>query len=641
MVPEWLYTTQYLAIDTETLGLSVQNGDRPFCVSFTSFEGEDFYVRFNVNPFTREVLYEENPTEFDAIRELVRSRQENGLPFVFHNAKFDIGMLQAALLWPLLRGAERTIGVLDTIILAHLANSSRFTYGLKPLTKQLFGIGVEDEVELQKATVKARHQARKKGWKIAEEVKADYWLAPDEVCRKYAVADTQRTMRLFKSLMHLFDCTEGPYASFRELSRIEHEIMFVTLEMNNQGVALSPSKINELEGYYQSFIERGKHEMESLGFGDLNPRSSKQKIEAFYGTLGFDAMRRKRKQADGSKKSTVSVDKKIMEVLSERSPLAKCLLEISEAQHQLNSFIKPFRELGLERGNELVLYPNFNSVGQVTDRFSCSKPNLQNITSASSPFRRSSVEFKTRECFITRKGCWWLLADYSQVEIWLAGYLSRDVVIMGVLESGKSLHDLTCDKVFGGLPDFQENRAKYRKLSKILTFSIFYGSGPKALSELLNVTYEEAKVYYSTFWRTYPGLKAYAERLSAQTQEQGYVQNVFGRPYFVPKDHSYKALNYMVQGTAAGIMKGALLGVSKLCKTLYPELSILMTIHDEIVLEGPVEAFKEKGPEIVKKVLEAMRGNFHELLGMKAPFDLEVSFVTENWGNKIKYTLDK
>ena len=613
-----------VALDCETTGLSVHHGDRPFAFSFCREDGETKYIRFHVNPLTREVGYRNWDFDDGDRAYLARVLSDQETVWIFHNASFDIPMIKAATGIDL---SERPF--FDTLILAHLANNDRATYKLKPLAKAMLNFPDEDETELHKATNKARREGKKLGWKLADSPKADFWMAPPELCEKYAVCDAQRTIGLFKAFQPLLEATEAPYKDFKALVDMEHQVLRTAIRMNARGVRIDLAKTAELRGYYEGLVAKGNEEKAALGYPDLNPASPLQMKKVFYEDLGFDPETRRRKKKDGTSEKTETLDKKVLDKLSSRSPLAKCLLEMSEASHQLESFITPFQEESVDG----ILYPNFNSVGPRTGRFSCSGPNLQNITSESSPFRKSSVLFRARECFVPRDGCAWLLADYEQIEIWVAAYLSKDPAMLEALESGNSVHDLTCDSVFGHKLDFKENRKTYRKLAKIITFSILYGSGPKALAELLGITYDEAKDYYNRFWDLYRGLRGYSDRLAKAIKQAGYITDIFGRPYFLDPKFGYKALNYMVQGTAAGILKRAMLNVDNWLKgstEAYP----IMTIHDEQILECHKSWFsKERIAEVVKQ----MQGNFHAKLGMPKPFKIGVSLTTGNWNSKFGY----
>jgi DNA polymerase-1 len=498
----------------------------------------------------------------------------------------------------------------------------------------MFNFPDTDMTDLKDSVKKARRVGKKLGWKLAEDVEADYALGDPELCKKYALGDVERTLKLYKAYEGMLTQPQhafSPYSHYKAIADMEHELLPIVREMSRKGVAIDAGKVQELETYYRGCIEKATAEKAALGFPALNPESPQQVIEVFYNQLGAKAQFRKRKAKDGSKSLTKSADKNALVKWSKDIPLARVLVELSEAQHQLNSFILPFKENSYDESGYRTLHPSFNTCGPVTGRLSCSAPNLQNITASNSPGRKSSVEFRARECFTPRKGHTWLLVDYSQVEIWVAAFLSKDTLMVETLLAGNSVHDLTCDRVFGHKTDFASNRPMYRKFAKIVNFSMLYGSGPKALAELLAIDESDAKEYWKGFWDTYTGMGRYNEMLKRTVKTDGHVKDVFGRPYFVEAKFAYKALNYMVQGTAAGILKRAMIEAYKHLKATNPAVTMLLTIHDELVFEVPNNCLNS---DLVWGIERAMAGNFHTLLGMPTPFKVESSVAYENWSKK-------
>jgi DNA polymerase-1 len=621
-----------LAFDVETTGLSPYGSVeelgfhpvRAFAFAFCDENETELYFRFEVDPMTREVLYQKEPEKFRQLKQLLESP---GLELIGHNISFDLTMASFI-------GIEFKGKFWDTRILSHLADSSRMSFALKPLSKAILDYPDDDQKDLLDSVKKARRLGKKQGWKLAADVKADFALGDPELCRKYALGDVKRTYKLFKFYEPLLVnqySPEDPYFSYRELVEMEHALVPIAMEMSRTGVALDLEKVKTLNEYYQGCIDKARATMTALGYPDLKPKSYVQLKEIFYNQLKLPKVYRKRKQKDGSKKETLSCDKKVLDKWAKTVPLAKCLVEMSEAQHQLNSFIIPFEENSFNERGCRVLHPSFNTCGPITGRMSCSSPNLQNITASTSPGRKSDVEFRARECFIPRKGSVWLLADYSQVEIWIAAFSSKDPLMMKALLEGKSVHDLTCDNVFGSRWDFATNRAMYRKLAKILNFSMLYGSGTKALAELLGIPLDEAIAYWRGYWDTYKGIKKFNEQLKAQFKEQGWIKDVFGRVYFTKSEH--KLLNMDIQGPAAGILKRAMIAAHGFLKKACPEARLLLSIHDELIFEVPEEKVTTF---LTRRIKGAMAGTFHLVFGMPAPFEIEVSMTKTNWSEKGK-----
>ncbi len=614
-----------IAVDVETGGLRPDKGDRIFAVSMTDYAGKDYYWRFTVDPFTRGVIYDHQLEEIRAIL------SDPNTLYVFYNSLFDLAHFKAI-------GVNVAGPIGDTMLLADCADNSRDSYALKPLSAQLLGFANLDEEELHKATAKARREGKKLGYKLAEDLKADFWLAPPEVCKKYAVMDTQRTMALYKYYEKILSLSQeelsiSPFKHYKDIVRLEHSLIQPVLDINTKGVCLNMDTLDELEAYYGSIVAECQAKITELGYESLNPKSAKQKGELFYDQLDMPEVIRRRKAKDGSTTNTRSTDKKALAGWAiAGNELAGTLIKLSEANQQVQTFIKPFRELSTKEGNERVLRASFNISGaHATGRMSCSEPNLQNITTANSPLKLSDIEARLREAFVPRKGMVWVLADYEQVETVVTAYLSQDPLLKDIIETGKSQHDLTRDRVFGSREDFASKHTTYRKLSKIVNFSLPYGTGVRKLQEAIGCTYDEAKQIWLAYWETYAGVKAYSDKLAKMMKDNGTIVDCFGRSYRTGPDAAYKSLNRIVQGSCAGIFKRATMAVYSLLAAKYPRARIALLIHDEIVIECPPEYLTT---DFHKEITQAMQQNFHTLINKPAPMGVSLSIAKDNWGKK-------
>lgn len=611
-----------IAVDTETLGLYAHRGDRPFAVSMTWYSGQDLYFRFEVNPFTREVTYDQ--PQYNEIRKLL---SDPTAIYTFHNCLFDLAMLESI-------GITVKGKVVDTMLLADAADNSRLSYKLKDLAAIILGWDNSDESALHKSTAKGRREGKKLGYKLADDLKADFHLADPELCKTYAIADTQRTMALFKHYEQIWQGDTARWEKtslehFGACSRLEHSLIKPVGKMNTTGMRIFPDTLAELKAYYGTIMEDCHKEIAALGYDDLNTRSPKQMQEVFYGELDMPVIERRRKSKDGKITKSASVDKKALHSWAGQHPLAKVLVELSEADKQYSGFIEPLTNLSLLQDGYWVIKPNFNIVGaHNTGRMSCSGPNLQNITTSSSPGRLSSIEFRLREVFGPRPNHYWLLADYEQIEVINAAYLSGDRLLIDTLEKGKSFHDLTNESLFSEKPDYAENHAKYRKLSKIVNFSMFYGVGPKKLAESINCDLPEAVRIWTKFWETYRGIKSYSDNLASEVDERGFVTDLFGRTYRTPPNAGYKAFNRIIQGTSAGMFKRAFKAVTEQC-----EGQVVACVHDEIILEVP-NSCTLTPKELGIKVRDCMAQDFHKLIGKPEPLAIGLSITTTTWTGK-------
>ena len=620
---EKLLQTKVLAVDCEATGLRTDRGDRPFLFSFTSYEGFDGFVRFTVNNFTREVIYDERLEE-------VRRLLSRNITFVFHNALFDIRMLESI-------GIMVCGRVSDTLLLADSADNSRNSFGLKPLSLALFGDSVDDEKELHKSTAKGRREGKKLGYKLAEDLKADFHLADPELCAKYAVMDTRRTMKLYKYYQEILNTPEeelayGPLKNFKKIVEFEQSLLRPVYDMNGRGIRVFPDKVEELKAYYGGIVDRNRKAIVDMGYPDFNPKSAKQKAEIFYDELGMDEVRRRRKSKDGTSTVTRSVDKKAVAQWRNDSPLAFSLVELAEADKQLDGFLTPIENLMTDEDGHKVIHPTFNICGaHATTRMSCSTPNLQNITTETSPNRISDIDFRLREVFGPRPGYKWLLADYAQIEVINTAYLSRDELMIGTLESGVSIHDVTCEKLFSHRPDYLDNKKKYRKLAKIATFAIFYGTGVKQLALQLSLTIEEAKEIWEKFWETYRGIARYSRMLEKLMKDNGYIEDMFGRVFRTPEQAAYRAFNRMVQGTSAGMFKRGYKATVEALEASPVDAQVVLCIHDELVIEFKDGVDYNYLGNLVKG---CMQQDFHLKLKKPTPLDVSLSIADENWNKK-------
>jgi len=629
-----------VAADTETTGLSY-NGSvsdygfypaQPFAFSFTTYEGKNWYVSFQVDPFTRRVRYEKN---MDGLLKLIQLFQDPRFTWIFHNANFDVSILN--------RINIKIAGkIIDSMILSHINNVSD-PVALKPLCKKLFDYDDGDQKDLIASVTKARRKAKKLGWCIAtkdlgfgtEPNKADYWLGDPELCKLYAIGDTDRTMGLYWALEDRYNSDK----EYRSLVDMEHELMYVIRNMQDMGVKVDEEKIAYLEGYYTGLIKRFEKEKEALGFKDLNSRSSKQMQKVFYDILGCKKIYKRRKdKKSGETKETLTTDGAALNKWKDEIPLAKCLVEISAAEHELNSFILPFKNVST-RDNKTgwkILRPNFRTVGVITGRISCSKPNLMNISSDDSAKKVSEeTAYRARECFIPREGYTYLFMDYSQIELRVAAYLSQDEVMMEALEEGGDIHTMTAEACFSSQADYQEEKKHYRKSAKVVNFGILYGMGNRAVRDAAKCSFSEAESILYKYWNKYTGLAEYNSSLKEQIDYKGYVKNPFGRTYYMKPEQSYKALNYMVQGSSAEVMKRAMINVYRHIKNL--DAQLILTVHDEICIELSNKYLLKNFALRIKRL---MQSDLHTYFNMPEPFGVEAAVTKSNWAEKKDYPLN-
>jgi len=598
-----------ISFDTETTGLNVYEGARPFCLSLTDCKGKDSYFRWDYDPFTREVTID--PLTLSELRIIFGHRD---WLYIAHNAKFDMAMLRSI-------GVEVKGKVLDTVVMARVQNNARNNYKLKPLCKKLFDFPDEDEKDLKNSVMKSRAYGKKVGWMLAEKLEGDYALADHQLCEKYAVGDTQRCMKLYQFC--LLKMSREQLRTFD----MEMDLMMVLFKMETKGITIDQKRAAELKIYYKEKIETAQKLKAEMGYGDLNTRSPKQMKATFYDKLKAPHVYKSSKNKAGVRTKKLTCDKGALERWSKDYPLAKALIDINMGQHELGSFIEPLSRYATRDGR---VHPNFNQAGAITGRLSCSNPNLQNISNSTTGIDER-VSLRARELFVPKEGHVLYFPDYSQMEVWIAAFLSGDKVMIKALLAGLDMHMSFAIRFYGHLKDFEINKAKYRKHVKAGTFAVIYGAGVAGIVKSIGCTNNEAASFIKMFRETYPDLYAYGQDLTSVGYEHGFVENPFGRIYIMNEDTAYKGLNTLVQGSGADIMKRALINIDTLLVNDYKGCDLLLTVHDEACIEVPLKMHSKK---LMRDILKAMQYNFHTYFDMPVPFPVDMAWTDTRWSNK-------
>ena len=620
--------SKIIAVDTETTGLDPWgtaderiklHPHRPFAISYTDYDFKCDYSRFDVNPLNRRVMQEKKPELLAKARAVL---SDPSITKIFHNALFDITMLE-------LSGVEVKGKIYDTKVLAHVADSSRFSYALKPLAKSLCGISDDDLTELKKSVMIGRREAKSLGWPVSEELEMDYYLGDPETCKLYATTDTIRTMALYV----VYEDMLNNDAEYRATVDMEMELMLGAIySMQKTGIAVDLTTAVEVKKYYDDLTEKFSTKKADLGYAELNPKSPKQMCKVFYDEKGLE------KRYSKKPPHSLTVDAKALQAFEVKGDeLAGTILRINAAGHALSSFINPIIDLAVKDqfggSSSQIIHPNYNTTGPITGRLSCSKPNLMNIPSNDSAGRKTEVEYREREVFIPRPGHVLYFPDYSQVEVWVTMFLSRDRTGMDLLLSGADLHGALAKRIWGTKVDFEEFKKQYRKKAKSVEFGIIYGAGVKAIMDTIGCTVEEAMAIRTMFFEQHPGVKEYMDFLGAELRRNGFIKNPFGRKYYGDVEATYKMLNYMVQGSSADIMKRAIINVHNKLKTSWPKARILLNIHDELGIEVPLAYHSKK---IMRDIICGMQGDFHSYIGIPTPLGVGMKYTKASWRDVIE-----
>jgi DNA polymerase-1 len=600
-----------IAIDTETTGLipwGIKEDfgfypARPFAVSWCDADFKTGYARFPVDPFTRQVLFHRKPKARARVQKLLGNPNTVKL---FHQANFDVNMLE-------LSGFTIEGLIIDSKTMAHIATyGGEFNYGLKPRGVKYFSYSDDDQKDLEDDVKHQRRLAEARGWCIAKHEIfgrkpwfSDYWLGDPTKCKRYAIGDVERTMLLYQFFKPAIFQNKGLKRVFERETRL---YMGPVKQMEQVGMRVFPEHLDRLEKYYGEYVKEFQEKMEVIAPG-FNPRSGPQRVKYFITDRGFKA------PYSSEKGTPYTGGRFLKDVAATGEPLARCILEVNNTQLAVN-FIKQYRLYATTESEGVkVLHPSIRQTGAATGRMSSHAPNLMNAAEEQTGRRQSHIAMKPRETLGPRPGMMWYLPDYSQIEVWLFAFISQNKAMMDALLTGQDFHGHIAKHVWSNEPTFKSKFKYWRKCAKLIMFCTLYGGGIGKLAQLIECDYPTAKKFREQHSTEMPGLKEFIMKMTLMASRDGYVANPMGRRFFIPSDKPYKAVNYVIQGCAADVLKQALVNVYfNLIAKEWSEMSVILSMHDEIILELPVEYHCKR----------LMRGIIHEMQSAADPIGLPV-----------------
>lgn len=400
-------------------------------------------------------------------------------------------------------------------------------------------------------------------------------------------------------------------------SAVERPLVDVLAEMECKGVALDSAYLKALSSELRIELERFEKEIYETAGTAFNINSSRQ-----LGQILFEKL----KLPTGKKNKTgYSTNVEELERLSEHSPLPKLILQYRELAKLLNTYLDVFPELILDRTGRI--HTTYVQTGSATGRLSSKDPNLQNI-----PIRTEYGK-KIRKAFIAQKPDWKILAaDYSQIELRLLAHFSKDPVLVESFKNNEDIHARTASEIFKVTPD--EVTSDMRRMAKVVNFGLLYGMTEHGLSTGLKISREEAKEFIKRYFERFTSVGAYLENSLAEAKETGSTKTLLGRRRPVPELHSKNsfirsgaeriAVNAPLQGTAADLIKLAMIRISERLKKEKRQAFMVMQVHDELVLEVP-ESELEAVADLVKHEME---NAFH----LEVPLTVDI-VAGKNWAD--------
>ena len=392
---------------------------------------------------------------------------------------------------------------------------------------------------------------------------------------EYAVEDADITFQL-KEIFYNRIKEEGLY---KLASEIEMPLIPVLAGMERKGVMLNDHVLNEYAGVLRRMIGNLEKEIHELAGTDFNIASPKQLGDILFIRLKLDDKAKK------TKTKQFVTNEEVLQRLIDKHPIVNKVLEYRGLKKLLSTYVEALPALKSSKTGRI--HTSYNQAIAATGRLSSNNPNLQNI-----PIRDESGR-EIRKAFIPAEGSLFLAADYSQIELRLMAHLSGDKGMVQDFRSGQDIHSATAAKIFGVEPGLVSREMRTR--AKTANFGIIYGISAHGLSQRLNISRTEAKELIDGYFDSYPGVKAYMKESIDKGREDGYVSTLYGRRRYLRDIQSRNsllrsnaernAINAPIQGTAADIIKIAMIRIDHRLAKSDLKASMILQVHDELIFE--------------------------------------------------------
>ena len=597
MVAE-LESSEFVAFDTETTSQTAMLAEL-VGLSFSNEDGKGWYV-----PVGHE---EGRQLDRDLVLERLRPLLESGdVLLAAHNANYDMTVLANY-------GIDVKIAF-DTMIAAHLCGRTRTSVGLKPLALSMLK---EDMTPIEELIGRGRNQITMDKVEIAK--------AAD-----YAAADADMTYRLIdvfadeleeNSLRHTFDTLEMP-------------LVPVLVKMQRDGVAIDTGALAPMSVEMGEQIDAITESMYETVGHEFNINSPRQLGDVLFNELYLPPTR---KTPSGGFTTNAAALEGLKEFLDSGNaegvdPKAYQVLDMVLEYRQLTKLKSTYVDAlpTLVNPNTGRIHTEFKQTGSDTGRLSSTEPNVQNIPV------RTELGRRVRSAFVAEDEDWTLLAaDYSQIELRILAHYSRDEGLMSAFRNGEDIHAATAASVYD--VNIGDVDAEMRRVAKIMNFGVLYGLSPFGIRQQTGFSAEEGKAFIDTYFTNYPGILSYIDGIKEQVRADGYVETLMGRRRRINEIHSRSyhtraagermAVNMPIQGTAADIIKIAMINIQQRMEELGMRSRMILQVHDELIFEAP------------RGELEQMRAIITELMpaavppavGFEVPLEVEMK-VGDNWG---------
>ena len=572
-----------IAVDTETTGLDYMDTEL-VGISLSYQAGEAYYI-----PLKHEDDSVDQLNLDIVIKELRPLLEDSSNKIIGQNIKFDRNVLAKY-------GVDIASIKNDTMMMSYVLDASATRHNLDALSSYYLNYKTSTFEDVAGKGVK----------------QITFDKVPIEAATNYAAEDADITLRLYEELNPRL---EGEDTLNKLNDEIEIPLIEVLSEMEQNGAILNSKILNSQSKDLESRIKKLEEKAYQLAGEEFNLGSTKQLREIFFEKLKYRII----KKTPGGQPST---DEKVLAELAEEYELPKVLLEHRTLSKLKSTYTDKLpNQVSQSTGK---VHTSFHQAVTTTGRLSSSDPNLQNIPIRTEDGRR------IRQAFEPSKGNKFISADYSQIELRVMAHMSKDAGLLQAFQEGEDVHSKTASEVFDvGIKDVTSD---LRRNAKAINFGLIYGISAFGLGRQLGISRNLAAEYMAMYFEKYPDVKKYMESTKEFASQNGYVETLFGRRLYLRDINATNAMrrqaseraaiNAPVQGTAADIMKIAMINMHKAIKKEKSEAKLILQVHDELILDTP----KDEIDKIVSLITDSMMG----AANLDVPLEIDIG-IGDNW----------
>ncbi len=554
-----------ISVDTETTSTDPMLADM-VGLSFSLEPDEAYYI-----PCDHRYLGAPEQIKLATVLKMLKPVLENpAIQKVGQNIKYDWIVLER-------HGVSLSGVSFDTMLASYLINPSKRAHNLDQIALDF----------LDHKTITYADLTGKKGKKAAT-----FDTIPIEKATPYACEDADITLMAYGIL----DEKMKSLGLSKLFMDVEIPLVSVLKEMEMNGVMVDKDRLHQLSDNFSNQLKTIESSIYDIAGESFNINSTQQLGRILFEKLNLPVQKKTRK------KTGYSTDVEVLTTLAKQHELPKQILRHRTLSKLKSTYADALIEL-IHPGTGRI-HTSFNQTVTATGRLSSSDPNLQNI-----PVRTEEGK-EIRKAFIPRPGWKMISADYSQIELRILAHYSQDKILSKAFEDGEDVHTRTASEVFQVFPSFVT--ADLRRQAKIINFGIIYGMSPFGLSKSLNISQKMAKTYIDNYFLRYRGVNKFISEVIDEARKTGQTTTLLGRIRLLPEINNKNvnerrfaertAINTPIQGTAADLIKVAMIQVGQALKKSQMKTAMLLSVHDEIIFEAPPEEVDDACALVIEKM---------------------------------------